>query len=392
MKKGTALVAGLLALAGAIAADQLTLSFLQNATNNLFQTSFPENDQISAVGFAYDKPFSPFSFFTQGQYSYLYRNSEVSYYAQDAGLDYLHAINEKTALYASAKGGGALYRSVYSDFNHLNLGAIAALKSYLTPASILNVTYTFDYKNYSSSLFDYLSHLVNLSLDRYFESRTTLKGEAAWGYKYFIHPYSSSLSESSVTVDPGSGSGMGKGHMGKRGGYARIDLPQQQPGGQGIQIASLSGLVAQGLGDRIGLRISGVRQWTLSGENPFRTIEEYYIVENPSYDMYSWNGSGLSGLLTVEAPWNTQLKAGYTQSWKNFPGIVALDLEGESLGLPRKDERKQWDARLEKNFTSFSVVLAYSFIDNSSNDPLFEWSGHFLSLSIDWHLYWGGGK
>ena len=116
------------------------------------------------------------------------------------------------------------------------------------------------------------------------------------------------------------------------------------------------------------------------------------MVENPSYDMYSWNGYGLSGQLTVEAPWNTQLKMGYTKSRKDFPGIEAMDLDGVSLGVLRQDHRNQWDARLEKNFPAFSLVLGYSYVDNRSNDPVFDWQGHFLSLGIEWNLNWGGAK
>ncbi len=393
MKKLAVIVGLIIGLTGASAADHLTLSFFQNATNNLFQTTFPEKDQISAVAFSYEKPFRPFAFFTQGQYSYLYRNSDVSYYAQDLGLDYLHAFNEKTALYISAKAGGAFYRSVYSDFNFLNFGAVAAVKSYLTPASIMKWNYGFDYKNYRNSLFDHYSHLTNLSLDRYFESRTTLKGEAAWGYKYFLHPFlpSETVSKDASAAGAGSGMGYGKGRTGRRGGYFLPDTSGQGRG-QGIQIASLSGLIAQGVSDRIGIRLSGVRQWTVSGENPFSTIEEFYMVENPSSDMYSWNGYALSGGLTIEGPWNTQLKLGYTKSQKDFPGIEAMDLDGASLGPSRQDRRNQWDARLEKNFRVFSVVLSYSYVDNHSNDPLFKWDGHFLSLGIDWNLNWGETK
>jgi hypothetical protein len=391
MKKQTAIVVLMFGLAAGSTADTLTLSFFQNATDNLFQTSLPEKDQLSSMAFSYDKPFRPFSFFTEGQYSYLYRNSEVSYYAQDLGLDYLYSFSEKTAFYASAKIGGALYRSAYSDFNYLNFGAIAAVKSYLSPASIVKLNYALNYKDYGYSLFDYHSHLVSLSLDRYFESRTTLKTEAAWGYKYFIHPFLPSAAAVEETVYFGSGNGMGygSGRMGRRGGYFQASALGR---GQGIQVASFSGLIAQGVGDKVGVRISGLRQWTLSGESPFSVIEEFYLVENPSYDQYSWNGYGLSGLLTVEAPWNTQLKMGYTRSLKNFPGIEAMDLEGASLGVLRKDQRNQWDARLERSFSGFSIVLAYSYVDNSSSDPLFKWQGHFLSFGIDWNLNWGGAK
>jgi hypothetical protein len=174
--------------------------------------------------------------------------------------------------------------------------------------------------------------------------------------------------------------------MGWRQGLVRQGSPSQS---QDIQVISLSGLAAQGIGDRLGLRISGTRQWTLSGKNPFASIEEFYLIENPSYDVFSWNGSSLSAQFTVEMPWNIQLKLGYTRSRKEFPGIDALDLEGASLGRMRQDTRNQWEARLEKNFRSFSVYLNYHDIDNRSNDLLFDWRGHFLMVGVEWNINWG---
>jgi hypothetical protein len=390
MKKLTLTVILIMGLAAAAAAENLTLSLFQTSTDNLFQTSFPEKDQVSSLSFSFDKSFAPFSFFTEGGYSYLYQNSSVSYYAQDLGLDYLHAFSEKTAFYASAKVGGALYRSDYSDFNYLNFGVISAVKSYLTPASIMKLNATFNYRGYRYSVFDYYSWLVSFSLDKYFDTRTTLRAEVNWGYKYFVHPFApeAAAMDGPVEYERGWRRGPGSGYM-----WSSDPVTTEAVGpGQGIQISSLSGLIAQGLADRVGLRLSGVRQWTLSGENPFSTVAEFYMVENPTYDVFSWNGYALSGQLTVEAPWNTQVKMGYTRSVKEFPGIEAMDVEGASLGMLRQDTRNQLDARLEKNFPAFSVFLSYSYVNNGSNDPLFNWKGHFLGVGFEWSINWEGTK
>lgn len=374
-------------------ADNLTLGFFQSSTDNLFQTSLPETDHLSHLSFSFEKRFSPLSFFSQGTYSYLYRNTSVSTYAQEAGLDYVRALSEKTALYLAAKAAGTIYREPYNNFNFLSLGLAAAAKSYLNDGSILKVNYNLDYKNYRLSIFDSLSHYASASLDRYLKTRTTLKADLNWGWKYFFHPYvAEPLSPGESTYyhsggnANGGGNGQGSGHMGWRKGFARLGSPGQ---GQGIQIFSLSGLVAQGIGDRVGVRLFGLRQWTLSGENPLTSIEEFYLIENPSYDVFSWNGYSLSGQITVEIPWEIQCKLGYTRSRKYFPGIDALDMEGASLGILRQDTRNQWEARLEKNFRALSVYLNYIYIDNRSNDLLFEWQGHFLMAGVEWNVNWG---
>jgi hypothetical protein len=379
-----------LALAAAGRAQSLSLAYYQNATDNLFQTRYAEADAVSNLAFSLDLPLRPLSFFADGGYSYLAQNPGISYFTQEAGLDYLHAAGEKTALYASVKAGGAVYREEYSDFNYFGLGFVGAMKSYLTPSSILKLTYTMSYKTYPFDQFDFHSHLANLSVDKYFSTRTTLKAEGTYGYKYFLHPFESEM----IVVEPtltssGRGRMQGSGLTGQPGSVLATD---GQSEGSAIQIGSVSGLIAQGLGDRVGLRVSGFRQWTLSGENPFNSIAEFYMVENPTYDIFSWNGYGLSAEATFEAPWNIQLKLGYTGSVKSFPGIEALDLDGAPVGNLRQDTRNQWEARLQKDFGAVSLYAFYSYIDNASNDPLFDWKGHYLGISCGWRMNWGKGR
>jgi hypothetical protein len=382
------LIALVLGLTSAGSAQSLSLAYIQHSTDNLFQTRYAEKDLVSNLSFSFDQPLRPLSFFTEGGYSYLAENPGVSFYTQEAGLDYLHAAGEKTALYASVKAGGTLYRTDYSDYNNFGLGFIGAVKSYLTPSSILKLTYTLNYKAYPVDQFDYHGHLVSLSVDKYLPSRTTLKAEGIYGYKRFLHPFADDGTVIEIPAPGGGGRGRmhGGGQVGLPGSVLVTDGARQ---GSSLQIGSVSGLVAQGLGDKVGLRLSGLRQWTLSGENPFSSIAEFYMVENPSYDVFSWNGYAFAGEATFEAPWNTQLKLGYTQSVKKFPGIEAMDLEGTSVGLLRRDTRNQWQARLQKDFRLFSLYAFYSYIDNASNDPLFDWKGNFLGVSVEWRLNWG---
>jgi hypothetical protein len=384
------------ALSALTKADQLTLGFSQGSTDNLFQTAYPEKDQVSSLSFSFVKDFRQVSFFTDGAYSYLYQNPYISTYSQDLGLDTVHTMNEKTALYAAVRAGGVLYRPDYQDFNYFSIGFLGAVKAYLSGSSILKGSYSFAYKNYKDMIFDFTSHLVNLSLDRYFETRTTIKAEANWGFKSFLHPFvpvvpAPAEPEPSAGGHSGNGGGHGQG-SGQMGWRTGISKPGSTSQGQGIQILSASGLIAQGIGNNIGIRLSGLSQWTVSGENPFVSISEFTMVENPTYDVFSWNGYVVSGQLTLEAPWNTQLKLGYTGSRKEFPGIEAMNLEGESLDLLREDKRNQWEIRLEKNFSVLSLYLNYSYVDNHSNDPLFKWQGHFLSVGVEWSLNWGNGR
>jgi len=364
----------------ALMANTFSLSFDQNMTDNVFQNRYSERDQLSSLSFYLDKDFSKVSLFTEGNFAYLYDNPSLSYYVHDAGLDYLHAVNEKTAFYFSVIGQGAFYRSDYTDFNYLSLHFLGAFKTYLSPTSILKSNYAFEYKSFSYSLFDFVSHALDVSFDTYFQTRTTIKAELSWGHKYYLHPDSS---QEEVIEE-------GQGFRGGRDSY--IYMPRAIYEGKAVQIFSVGGLIAQGLGSKIGLSLSGMKQWTLSGENPFTSVEEFYVVENPSYDRFSWEGFQASGQLTILVPWNIELKMGYTRSEKEFPGIESMDLEGNPLGVIRQDMRDMFEVRAEKDFPSFSVFLSYFYVNNRSNDPFFDWQGNFFSTGLEWNVFFGGKK
>jgi hypothetical protein len=383
MRKYGFLILILLAVQTTLLADSFSLSFSQNMTNNLFQNRFAERDQLSSLSFYMDKNISQLSLFTEGKYSYLFENPNLAYYIQDLGLDYVFPIDEKSAFYFSAAGRGIFYRSDYSDFNYLSANFFAAFKTYLGQTSILKSNYSLDYKNYRDSAFDFISHSLMISFDKYFQTKTTLKGEIDWGYKYFFNPY---VYEEILSTENDVHSRGRKGKGSAHGSDPYLYLIEAQTEGQGIQVFSLSGLIAQGLGNKIGLRISGMKQWVLSGQNPFFFIEEFYMVENPSYDRFSWEGYQLGSQLTFLLPWNIQLKLGYTMSNKEFPGIESLDLEGNPLGITRKDNRKQIEVMTEKNFPRFSVYVSYYYVENSSNDLYFDWSGHYFSVGIEWNI------
>jgi hypothetical protein len=303
-----------------------------------------------------------------------------------------------------------LFRPDYADFNYSALRFAAALKSYLRPTSIFKANATSEYRKYRYSLFDFASQSLQITMDKFFETKTTLKADLSWGYKYFLHPVnvqapSAGMMESDnsgggqgmTMMGTGSGAGMGPGPlpgmgMGSSGGHGSYFISGPNQGGRGIQIASVTGLIAQGLGDDVGLRLTATRQWTLSGENPFTSIAEFYGVENPTYDLFSWNGTSVNGLLTVEIPWDVEVKIGYTISDKEFPGIESLGSTGAGLGATRKDKRRQFDVKVERKFSKISLFLAYSYIKNASNDALFEWKGHSISGGLEWNLAVGKAK
>jgi hypothetical protein len=378
------------------------LSFNQHSTQNLFQTSTAFSDQISAFSLSLDHDLSALSILTNVEYAAFRETSGLSFFAADLGLDALLPSGRKSAFYIAAGGAGQFYRQSYDPFSSLGAHLLGAFKTYLAPSSILKLQWQGAYAAYKDSLFDFLSQTASISIDKYFPTRTTLKADAGYGYKYFLHPF---LPEPIASPEPamllsaggmggsgqqatGGGSGDGTGWGGQRyqGGNGFVPRYDSSGGGAGIGHASVSFLAAQGLGDVVGLSASVLRQWVVTGENPFLSIEEFYFVENPSSDSYSWEGHQVNGRVSLALPWDVTLKGGYAYSDKVYPGVESLGADGSPLGITRNDRRDVFEARLQKDFHRISVFMSYSYIKNRSNDPLFIWKGHYLMGGLEWNL------
>jgi hypothetical protein len=394
MKKILILFLFFLVFTGVVYSDTISLSLFQNVTDNLFQNTYAETEHLSNLSFSIDKNFARLSIFAFGEYSHLYENSDIAYYSQDLGLDYIQTLGEKSALYFSLMGRGYFYKSDYSDYNYISVSGYVALKSYLSQTSILKSNYTLEYKDYKTSIFNCVSHSLYASVDKYFPTKTTVKAEMGWGYKNFFEPYQTVNTEAPTEM-PSFQGGKGRGkHAGMGNVYDPLNAPvsTQEEGGEGIQIFSAGALLAQGIGDKIGINLTGMKQWVLSGENPFDSVEEFYMVENPSYDRFSWSGIQIGSQVSFLLPWNVDMKVDFKYTDKEFPGIDSLNLDGEPIGITRNDQRNQLGVMVKKNFATITMFLSYSYVINRSNDPYYDWEGNSLTVGFTWDHFYGGGK
>lgn len=411
IKKMRHLVLFLLVLTVAAHGGTVYLSFNQHSTQNLFQTRDAVAEQISSFSLAVEQDLSALSLLANVEYSAFHQTAGLSFFAADVGLDYLVPAGAKSAFYFAAGAAGSFYSQDYAGFSTFGGSLTGAFKTYLAPSSILKIQGQGVYASFADMLFDHASVVASLSIDKYFPTRTTLKADAEYGYKRFLHPFVAAAEPLTAPAGPvvmgagsgwgtgygtgsGGGSGSGSGWGGRRydGGYGFI--PQVGEGAAGIGHVSASVLAAQGIGDVLGLSASAMRQWTVSGENPFMSIEEFYLVANPSSGSFSWEGDQLTGRITLSLPWSVELKGGYTYSDKTYPGVELLDTEGFPTGISRNDVRHLFEARLEKKFRRLTVFLAYSHIKNASNDPLFEWASGYFMGGFQWTLPSGrkGGR
>ncbi|MDH7492915.1 MAG: hypothetical protein QHH44_03440 [Candidatus Saccharicenans sp.] len=404
-------------LAGYSSGSTVHFSLTHNATSNIFQSYQPLPDHLTTASLYFGGDSESIALYGDFSLSYLYKYSGLSSLAGKLGADYLVPAGARSAFYFALEGEAVIFRSLYEYFNHGTVRFLANFKSYLDSSTILRLDTITQLRDYKYSIFDYLSENASLSLDHYFSSRTTVKLEAGYGYKLYFHPGIISTSEEAETTTavaaissasglktlrhsgpsllplaalqggPGGHGGPGQNYeMG--GSYSIRGIPYQTiyfTGKRSLQVFSVSGLLAQGLGDRLGLSLSALKQWNLKGENPFASSDELFMVENPTYDQFSWEGYSLRAKLTALLSDNLKSELQYNYFSRKFPGLDSLDLEGNSLGITREDSRHQFSARLQLDLRRVSFFINYAYIKNSSTDPWFSWSGNIISGGLTWN-------
>lgn len=390
-------------------------SLTHNATSNIFQSYQPLSDQLTSASLYFGGDSKTIALYGDFNLNFLYKYSGLSSLAGKLGADYLLPAGARSAFYLALEGEAVLFRSLYEDFNHGTIRFLANFKSYLDSSTILRLDTTTQLRDYTYSIFDYFSENVNLSLDHYFSSRTTVKLEAGYGYKLYFHPgiitypeetgtalatttassVSSlrTLSQSTPSLLPLAALQGGHGGPGQNyemgGNYSLRGIPYQIvyfTGNKSIQVFSVSGLLAQGLGHRLGLSLGALRQWNLKGETPFASSDELFMVENPTYDQFSWEGYSLRAKLTAMFTDRLNGEFQYDFFSRKFPGLDSLDLEGNSLGVIREDTRHQLSARLQLDLSQVSFFINFAYVKNSSTDPWFSWSGNVISGGLTWNL------
>jgi hypothetical protein len=177
MKMLRRLVPFILAAAVSAQGGTVFLSFNQHSTQNLFQTRDAVSEQISAFSLAFEQDLSAVSLLADLEYSAFRQTAGLSFFAADLGLDYLVPSGTKGAFYFAAGGSGAFYSLDYAAFSTVGAHLLGAFKTYLAPSSILKLQWQGTYASYRDTLFDYVSHVAALSVDKYFPTRTTLKAE-----------------------------------------------------------------------------------------------------------------------------------------------------------------------------------------------------------------------
>lgn len=325
----------------------VAVSLYSTYTENVFGTYAAKSDWVWSgdVEIGYEHP-SALSFVYSGNINTFATYGDLTHHAHRMGVGYFRYLGTgQNAIDIGAHVHTHLDRPAYAVYDYREWQGYGDGKWYLTPSLLGRVGYRVrgrTYPSYGSE--DFAEHNAYLQVNRFMETRTTVRFELDWGYKQYA------------------------------GGVYR-DI---------YQVTALA-RIAQSLGTRTGTYLEYRHRFDPSRSDAFWDPLEGYE-DSPFKDRYTYRGAEWIGAITYMGPWNTKVRASARYIRRTYTGTPALDLDGMPLEPERmrEDRRTQFHLRGERPFPKDAMLrLEYLYRRNASNDPYYDYNAHIVSAGIE---------
>lgn len=345
-------------------------------SDNIFQNYFPVEDYIST---------GSFTIFHQTKSKVtLYYNANLNMFSHYTDLfnhNHYFGISKKQSIGSTKNniyiGGYARFRidkPVYEIYDNNNYYGFASIKYYLLPTILFRAKNTLGmraYVNYTD--YSYIENVLSLNISKFFQTRTTLQS----GIDYFYKDYAEDQTYS-VTSPSGL---LTRTYV--------IDSPK-------VSQLLASFKIAQSVSNLTAVQVEYLYRSTLTGENRFAELDEFYFDEVLFDDHYSYSGQELSMSLKQFLPFQfIAVLSSYYQE-KSYNHRPVYDLEGNELteAGTRQDYQNGFSIQLEKKFSgekipamkSLDLFLNYSYRKNHSNDPYYKAAVNFLMFGLETNI------
>lgn len=333
-----------------------------NINNNYLNT----RDNITlfngTAGYMWEKEASEFQLFYDGAFNYyqtVFARTNQSHSANAEYTRYLGKSGEDIVQLSGMYGVGD-FRDEYSFYDHTLFAASVLYKQFLSEQIINKLGYTF--RNYSFtnvSGFSYAEHAAFVHFAFALPTNTTLITQVDLGTKIYTEDLISSTSS--------------------RRGRLSSFIPS---------VTQLAGTVRAGqqLTDNAGISAMVRYQLNLQKQSRYLTSEEGYMISDDELfdDHYGYEGLHSALTMTYLLTETATLKAtgGFMQ--KKYSALPAFDLSGNFIADQREDARSYINLFFQKDFVDlgFAVKAAVDLIENSSNDPFYDYSNTAVTVEI----------
>jgi hypothetical protein len=149
---------------------------------------------------------------------------------------------------------------------------------------------------------------------------------------------------------------------------------------------------AQSLSSSAGISLQYLRRWNPRKQMPAITIggTSFQGDEELWDDPYGYEGPVYTAALTAGVPWDMTMRASLEYADKSYSRRIYLATDAvDPTGPNRADRRRSAAIELKKTFdgvgmlNGVTIVAAYSYVRNQSNDGYYDYSSGAFTLGIE---------
>jgi hypothetical protein len=371
-----------------------SLSMNQEFNSNPFRLPEGEEDQISNIAMGIRHDWSAAALQYYGSFTRFQQNVARNFYWHQLHLEG----GDTTNWFINVDN--RINRNEFEVYNYF------AARTGLNHLYVAGKTYFRLGANANLNLYQNLSDINNilvgtyLSMNRSFQTRTSLFGTLSFQYKKYLETQSVSDPDTTASVlyqisqMPGQGGG-GQGPGGGMGGGSGVYYVSQTESPSVAQLV-LNARIAQSLIRYTGLavqyqqRIAVIKQDRSLAGLIYGFDRESQIFDDPM----GYQGPTVGIELTQILPWQFMLKgAGYYQEKDYLTQGIYLDSENFDETILRNDTYRTYWLTLSKTWNpgflnggNLGLELNYQWIDNNSNSYWYNYQNRYISAGIQLDL------
>jgi len=342
-------------------------------TDNIFQNYSPVEDYISSENFTiYHQTKSKTILYYNGNLNLFSQYTDLLNHNHHFGISKKQAIGDgKNVAYFGGYARFRIDKPAYEIYDNNNFYGFASIKYYLSPTIMFRGKNTLGMRAYVNYIdYSYFENVLSLNISKFFQTRTTFQT----GIDYYYKDYAEN--QTYLVASP-------------NGLFSRTYVADSPKVSQ--LVASFK--IAQSVSSLTAVQAQYLIRNTLSGENRFAELDEFYTDEVLFDDHYSYSGQELSMSIKQYLPFQLVLDVSGYYLEKSYNNRSVYDLEGNELPEEgkRQDYQSSFSGQLNKKFSgekipvlkSLDLFVNYSYRTNISNDLYYNASSGFISAGID---------
>ena len=350
------------------------------AADFLFGSRLVENASYTSSSLAVSSVLSDISrAYLEFSHSHIYPFEKYSYSQGELGLQLRYLKIRDNQFFAGLFVLVNDYEDEYSYYKNSGLGLYGKWKHYFKASQLVTIGYDLNLKKYAEvTEASNTEHEIFISYNQSFRTKTSLNLESAIALQNFWPQTSEDSWGGSLSGDELN------------------NIPSKT-------LVTNKLRVSQSLGNKIGLTLWLSAQVLLNDKTDTSSLQDG--LENPFTDRFRWEGPSSALRLIYRLNPDNRFQLSHAYASKSFVDVPVYRFDFETmeyelnagtlvnLGHDREYVRNKIGFQWTKNWTltrydwvsGFELILGTGWTQNSSNDPLYDYTSRNYSLSLNFN-------